>query len=466
MVIYGLVEQMILRNRWFYIVQIIIDILIIDISYYLSFLIQRPELFKASTPNGVFVALFYISILSFIFITTFKIHKCGQKNYSTTVFYILISLPLIAVFSIVIDFLIKGIGVWRRTILYAHIIQIPVLLITKLLVFKIYRHIIKPRDSLIIGKTVSDGVKLFLKSYNEKRSLFKINYILSEDKENLFEYILKNNQIILDSSCQKKTEIMEFCAINNKDCAIVPAFPDILMNSGRFANLNDVMFFDMKIKMDLEVRIIKRVIDIIASLIAIIILCPLILVVCILIKTSDHGKVLYHQKRVTRGNKEFVVYKFRTMVENAESKTGPVLAKNNDVRITKIGKILRAYRIDEIPQFFNVLIGDMSLIGPRPERPELIEKTVEDIPEFAYRTLVKAGITGLAQTLGKYNTEFEDKLRFDLYYVNNFSLLLDLKILFYTLYTVFTPYKTIGIKEIENCDEIISSLTEMGIRTR
>ncbi len=454
---------MILRNRWFYVTQIIIDILIIDISYYLGFIIQRPEIFQNGIPEGIIVSLIYITFLSLIFLLTFKIYKCGQKEFSLIVFYLLICLPLIAIFSVITDFLIKGIGIWRRTIFYALIIQIPSFLLVKLLIYKIYRSLVKPIDCIIIGKNHLDGAKLFLKAYNKKNSIFKVNYILEENNNNLFEYISKNSQVIIDSSCKRKTEIMEYCAVNNKDCKLIPSFTDILINSGKFININDIMFYDMKIKMDLEVRIIKRVFDILFSGFALLILSPLILFVSILIKINDHGKIIYAQKRLTKGNQEFMVYKFRTMKENAENKTGPVLAKSNDKRVTKVGKFLRSTRIDEVPQFLNVLKGDMSVIGPRPERPELISKTINDIPEFAYRTLVKAGITGLAQTMGKYNTTFEDKLRFDLYYVNNYSLLLDLKILFYTLHTIFTPSAAEGLDDKDDEDSLLEEINNLGI---
>jgi lipopolysaccharide/colanic/teichoic acid biosynthesis glycosyltransferase len=188
-----------------------------------------------------------------------------------------------------------------------------------------------------------------------------------------------------------------------------------------------------------------------------------ILIISIAIKVSDKGKIIYSQNRLTRGNREFKLYKFRTMIENAEDKTGPVLAKADDLRITKPGKFLRASRLDEIPQLFNVLKGEMSIIGPRPERPSLMEETVKTIPEFSYRTLVKAGVTGLAQTLGRYNTEFKDKVRFDLYYVNNYSLLLDLKILFYTFHTLFTPSVAGGIKENMDDEAILKAVKEKGV---
>jgi hypothetical protein len=248
--------------------------------------------------------LLYISVISLMFFLAFKLHKCGQKAYSLTVFYILVTLPMIAFMAVVIDFMIKGIGVWRRTIFYAVIFQIPAFLLVKLLVYKLYHLIIKPKECIIIGKTVSDAAKLFLKLYAGKKSAYKIRHIINEDNKNLKEYIAINRQIIVCSSCTDKTDIMEYCAVNNKDCMIVPSFDDILVHSGKFDNIDDVMVYDMKIKMDLETRIIKRAFDIIAAAASLIVLSPVILIISISIKLGDKGKIIYSQNRLTRGKRE------------------------------------------------------------------------------------------------------------------------------------------------------------------
>ena len=144
---------------------------------------------------------------------------------------------------------------------------------------------------------------------------------------------------------------------------------------------------------------------------------------------------------------EFYIYKFRSMIEDAEKDGQARLATKNDRRITPVGRVIRKVRIDELPQLFNVLSGEMSFVGPRPERPEIIEKYKEDMPEFSYRTKVKAGITGYAQIYGKYNTLPYDKLKLDLYYIENFSVWLDLKLVILTVKILFTPESTEGIAE-------------------
>ena len=171
------------------------------------------------------------------------------------------------------------------------------------------------------------------------------------------------------------------------------------------------------------------------------------LVTAIVIKTYDGGSVLYKQVRCTRDRKQFKIMKFRSMREDAEKDGVARLAAKNDDRITPIGKFIRSCRIDELPQLFNILAGDMSFIGPRPERPEIIEQYLEEMPEFAYRMRVKAGLAGYAQVYGKYNTTPYDKLKLDLTYIENYSFWLDIKLMLLTVKILFTPDSTEGVEE-------------------
>ena len=185
--------------------------------------------------------------------------------------------------------------------------------------------------------------------------------------------------------------------------------------------------------------------DFVASLTALIILSPLIALSAVLVKISDGGSVLFKQRRPGKDGKIFTVYKFRTMSEKTEDENGRELS---DVeRMTKIGSFLRKTSLDELPQLFNVLKGDMSIVGPRPERPELAAENEKIMPEFSYRLKVKAGLTGYAQVLGKYNTTPYDKLRLDLMYIEQYSFLLDLKLILMTIKILFVPESTEGVKE-------------------
>jgi len=186
-------------------------------------------------------------------------------------------------------------------------------------------------------------------------------------------------------------------------------------------------------------RVLKRAIDIFISMLALIVLFPFLLLTAFLIKLDSRGPVLYRQKRLGFRGKEFTLFKFRSMVSDAERHTGPVWARKNDTRITRVGKIMRPLRVDELPQLVNVLRGDMSFVGPRPERPAFVTELRKEIPIYTLRLNVHPGITGLAQVKHRYDTSIESvkrKLRYDLQYINNLSLRLDLKIILKTVLTV------------------------------
>ena len=195
----------------------------------------------------------------------------------------------------------------------------------------------------------------------------------------------------------------------------------------------------------LDQRIVKRVVDIVVSILGIIVLSPIMVITAIIIKLYDRGPVLYKQTRFTRDKKTFTIYKFRSMYVDAEKK-GARLASKRDSRITPIGRIIRRTHIDETMQLFNVLKGDMSIVGPRPERPEIFEKYSQSIPEFEFRLKVKAGITGYAQVHGKYNTTPIDKLKLDLLYIEKYSFWLDIKLMLLTLRIIFSKDSTEGVE--------------------
>jgi len=187
-------------------------------------------------------------------------------------------------------------------------------------------------------------------------------------------------------------------------------------------------------------------------------------VVAVAIKLEDGGPVFYKQKRMTRNGHEFEILKFRSMIVDAEKYAGAVLATGDDPRITKVGKVIRATRLDEIPQILNILKGDMSIVGPRPERKVIADEYRKEIPEFDYRLKVRGGLTGYAQIYGKYNTSPYDKLRLDLMYIENYSLLLDIKLIILTLRIIFSKESTEGIdvaqENKKKADELLQEMNK------
>ncbi|MDL2225860.1 exopolysaccharide biosynthesis polyprenyl glycosylphosphotransferase, partial [Eubacteriales bacterium OttesenSCG-928-M02] len=239
----------------------------------------------------------------------------------------------------------------------------------------------------------------------------------------------------------------------NKRLLIVPSLQDIMLHNAIQTHVGDSLVYLMKNKVtafNLEQLFIKRIMDITVSGIGIILTAPIMLITALFIKLEDGGPVFFLQERYTRNKKPFRVIKFRSMVVDAEKK-GTSYTLENDDRITKVGRVIRKFRIDELPQLFNILKGDMALVGPRPESKELFSTYCNNMPEFEYRLKVKAGLTGYAQVYGKANTSFEDKIKMDLYYIESSSLLMDLRLLAGTLKILFSKESTEGFaSEKEN----------------
>ncbi|MGN0666366.1 MAG: sugar transferase [Huintestinicola sp.] len=257
--------------------------------------------------------------------------------------------------------------------------------------------------------------------------------------------------IICDLPSEQKNDVIKLCFKYSKRAYITPKLSDIIIRGADQVHLFDTPLLVCKnIGLSAEQLIVKRTFDIFLSLLGLILASPIMLVTAVCIKLYDKGPVLYSQERLTRDGKIFKVYKFRSMRTDAEKDGVARLASQNDDRITPIGKIIRKVRIDELPQLINILNGDMSIVGPRPERPELAEKNAETMPEFSYRLKVKAGLTGYAQVMGKYNTTPYDKLRLDLMYIEQYSFLLDLKLIMMTVKILFIPESTEGVKEEKN----------------
>jgi len=239
--------------------------------------------------------------------------------------------------------------------------------------------------------------------------------------------------------------IRKHCFERNIRLYIIPEIADILLHGSGLTGLFDTPLLVCKNdSMTSGQAYLKRLLDIVGSLAILALLSPLMLVTALAIKAGDGGPVFYFQERLTGRGELFKVCKFRSMVDGAEKDGRARLARKNDGRITPVGRIIRKLRIDEIPQFFNVLTGSMSIVGPRPERPEIAAKYSAELPEFGYRLKMKAGITGYAQVYGKYNTTPRDKLMMDIIYINNYSILLDIRLILLTIKIVFLPEKTEG----------------------
>ena len=357
-------------------------------------------------------------------ITTFalSVMNTNEKNNKTFIF----EQPKLLVFIILLQFIVIVIYAYGGNKLY----------------FTLY----DPEDSIIITSS-QRSLNEVIKGIRKYKLQYNITKIADYKDNNLKSYIVERDTVfIYDVPIKERTEIVEFCYQNMKNVYFNPDMHDVIETHARHVILDDVSMLGHFSKgLTLEQKIVKRCMDIIISAIALVITSPLLLIAAIAIKIEDRGKIIFKQNRATRDGKIFSVYKLRTMKEDVENYS----VIENDDRVTKVGKFLRKYRIDEIPQFFNVLLGDMSVVGPRPEMLVNIFNYTSVLPEFEYRLRVKAGITGHAQIAGKYNTSPKDKLILDLMYIEEYSFWLDIKLIFQTIIVVLKKDSTEAFKNGE-----------------
>lgn len=243
--------------------------------------------------------------------------------------------------------------------------------------------------------------------------------------------------------------ILKYCVENNIGTFVIPRIGDTIMSGAYPMHMFHLPMLKVgRYHPQPEYLFIKRLLDIVISAVALVVLSPIFLITAIAIKATDHGPVFYKQIRLTKDGKEFGILKFRSMRVDAEKDGVARLSSgDHDDRITPVGKVIRACRIDELPQLLNILRGELSIVGPRPERPEIAAQYCEEMPEFSLRLQAKAGLTGYAQIYGKYNTTPYDKLVMDLMYIAHPSIVEDLKIMFATVKILFMPENTEGVSE-------------------
>lgn len=312
----------------------------------------------------------------------------------------------------------------------------------------LHRKLYRPHSMLLVyGNEHSLRLKTKMDSRKDK---YNISGLICADEgyDKIVREIPEYDAVILnDVPTAIRDDILKFCYSHSIRTYVAPTLSDVMLRSAQNVTLFDTPLMLVKgTGLTLAQRAVKRGMDILISSLALLVLAIPMALVAIAIKAEDGGPVLFKQKRMTLGGREFEILKFRSMIVNAEKYTGAVLAADNDSRITKVGKIIRATRLDELPQIFNVLKGDMSIVGPRPERKVIAEEYYKDTPEFAYRLKVRGGLTGYAQIYGKYNTDPYDKLRLDMMYIENYSLLLDIKLIVLTMRIIFDKESTQGLE--------------------
>lgn len=311
-----------------------------------------------------------------------------------------------------------------------------------------YFHAFPAKKTAIIYNT-HDELQSLIENYGlTKKFGVTENCSIQECIESDFSQIRDNDIEVVcmrDVQSHDRNQILKYCINHKITVYVVPRVGDMLMRGAEDLHMLHLPMVRLtRYKPSVEYAFAKRLFDILFSGIALTVTSPIMLLTAIAIKLNDGGSVIYKQTRLTKDGRQFQILKFRSMRENAEEESGAITSPKEDKRTTAVGKVIRRFRIDELPQFVNIFIGDMSIVGPRPERPELAEKFENDMPEFALRLQVKAGLTGYAQVYGKYNTSPYDKLQMDLYYISNQSIIHDLMICLATVKILFMAESTEG----------------------
>lgn len=433
------------RNYKFFI--ILVDLFCILAAYISAFYIRYSG-FPAENWSSFVALLPWILLIGLFFISVYELYALSRKNTIWDVLLkILIAVSFMAFLTMAASYLFREFALPRSIILIASIFTVLFMVFWKSLYLKFIRRNVVGKV-LLIGDG-EEAQKMMSKVKHPMLQGTHVKHIEADTPIGLVTSFFRQVDYVLlcpNISKEQKSQIIYHAMEGNKVVYVIPTLYELLMQRSQVTPLEDTLAMSVKpFGLTWDEKLIKRTFDIIASGSMLLVASPLLLLVTLGIKLeSPKGSIIYKQERLGQGDQPFIVYKFRSMVEGAENGTGPMLSTENDNRITRVGKWIRATRLDELPQLFNVLKGDMSLVGPRPEREFFIKQLSEQYYHYSYRNTVKPGITGYAQIMGKYSTEAIDKLRFDLYYIRNYSFWLDIIILLKTFAVLFDMSKTEG----------------------
>ncbi|HEM3725307.1 TPA: sugar transferase [Streptococcus suis] len=348
---------------------------------------------------------------------------------------------------------------------FIHILTLGTLLssLVHLIIFKIYESRVQRKRLLIVGEETSvlDALKNFQAS---SEPLHKVTHLVfNHHLESIMKVADEIDAVYIAGDIESKTRlaIYDYLISQDKILYLSPNIENSIAINAQLINISDESMIQISPYCLSGGQVfVKRTLDFLTAALLLLLSSPIFVLTAILIKLESPGPIFYRQDRVTKGNRIFSILKFRSMREDAERTSGPVLARANDNRVTRIGKFIRRTRIDELPQLINVLKGDMSMVGPRPERPFFVEQFNRENSHYSLRHNVPAGITGYAQVYGKYTSDFQSKLKFDLLYIKQYSILLDLKLLLKTFVILLDKTSSRGQSQEDNKEINIDKIAE------
>ncbi|EPH99594.1 MULTISPECIES: sugar transferase [unclassified Enterococcus] len=432
---------------------ILMDVIVYNLSIYLSFWLKfngdiPARNFETFEHSAIFISIIFIALNLLLGAYIFY-----NRIISDIIFVTVIGQVLMTFGIMIVTFAGRWFAFPRLVLLLAFVIGTILLSIYRIVIYKTYMQLSSDKRLVIVGleKDVAPAIQNFSSLKNNKHKVEAV--ILDNYYEHTKQMIDEVDIVYLASEIEEKEKIAIYQLVTKKEKKLFlnTTFENLTMINPNIMNFDDESIIEASgFRIKPEDEFFKRLFDIVVSLILLIIASPFMLLTAILVKATSPGPIIYKQVRITKNQREFSIYKFRSMSATAEAKSGPVLAKSNDARVTPVGKFIRAVRFDELPQIFNVLRGDMSIVGPRPERPFFVDQFNEENPYYYLRHNVRAGITGYAQVYGKYVSDYNSKLRFDLLYIKKYSFLLDLKILLQTIKILFDKMSSQGLEEDAN----------------
>lgn len=421
-------------------------------TYYFNPFIRNPYRFK----GNYFLLGVYI-VLTLVFSKVYGGMKIGYYK----VFDIILSQSICAVITNFVTYVavIIPVATWYLSpepLIWMTVANILVVIVWSIISNHIFISLFPPQRLLMLYTSDTDLLSEKFVGRPDRYLLekkIKLDFEQSEYDESVLKDMVKQCQeydgvVIGDIKADLRNDLLKRCYSEGIRTYTLPKVSDVILKSSETLHIFDsTVLLNRNYGLTAEQELGKRIFDLFLSGIGIIISFPILCLAAIGIKLEDGGPVLYRQKRCTKDGRVFEIIKFRSMIVNAEKEGESTPATEKDPRITKIGFFIRATRIDELPQLFNVFKGDMSIVGPRPERIEHVEKYTVEIPEFRYRLIVKGGLTGYAQIYGKYNTTPYDKLKLDLMYIQNYSVLMDISLILKTVKVIFTKESTEGFEK-------------------
>ena len=438
-------DKIALHNKaWIAAIDVLLYVAALGLAFLMRYQGDIPLLNMEQTLK--MLPLFIICYL--LLAATYNLFSEYQK-YDDTLASLVCALALAAVINVALAFIFRQFAVPRTIFLISTVLQIILIGGWRYIVWRKSLLVGRIQGVLVVGypaeiEELQDNI-----TQNMSQGLHLAHRIVLDDEdgfERQWQRFTRGQRgaevdvIIICSTVpwEHRQILFEYAIEQGKQIMMVPGIYELLLQNARLISAGDAPVIQLQgVLAPPYLTAVKRLMDIVISLPLLILLSPVMLIIALLIKLDSPGQVFYMQPRLGLHDREIKICKFRTMVKDAEIISGPILSSENDPRITRVGHLLRRTRLDEIPQFWNVLKGDMSLVGPRPEREHFIVQYSENIPEFAWRTNIKGGITGLAQVEGKYSTQPENKLKYDLFYAQNQSLAGDLVILIRTAKVLF-----------------------------